>query len=644
MTLSYLIVRNLRKNLTNHYLYVIALIFSSALYFSFVTLQYDPSLNEMKDSIKGSAALGAASVMLVVIVAIFLLYANTMFIKRRSKEIGLLQLIGLTKGRIFGILSAENLLLYFGSLICGIGAGFAVSRLLLMVLLKVMGLQQEAALRFSTDALLQTILVFATLYLLIMIMNYGFIRAQSILSLFGANSRPQQRAGHLSRWEIVIGFLGIGFILLGYYMSARMFEKDPSNAMQLMWMMLWILGSVIVGTYMIYKGSVSLALYYIRRSKQGYLNIQEVLSLSSLMFRMKSNALLLTIITTVSALAIGLLSLSYISYYSAAAVARENSPDDFSFIDASSKERFTAALTGQRIHYTEVERPSVAVSANVLGAISAEAVPDQRWSHLELRVVSDSTVEGVTLGPDEVLFMGYGSIARRQVPLHETGQVTFDLREGVARLQLVGLDETSILPGYYSRLAPVAVVSDATFQHIAKHSSSMLQQEPSTYYGVRISESSEQTEAYKIYTSQQHEPPSTSQQQLMLDGRARMGLIMFIVGFLGLSFLMTSGCILYFKQMDEGEEERSSYTILRKIGFTEGDLMRGIRLKQCFNFGIPLVIGLSHSYFAVKSGWFFFGTELVNPMLLVMSIYTLLYSLFGVLSVRYFKKVIHTSL
>ena len=240
--------------------------------------------------------------------------------------------------------------------------------------------------------------------------------------------------------------------------------------------------------------------------------------------------------------------------------------------------------------------------------------------------------------------MGYGSIARIQVPLHETGQVTFDLREGVAKLQLVGLDETSILPGYYSRLVPVAVVSDATFQHIAKHSSSMLQQEKSTYYGVRISESSEQTEAYEIYTSQQHEPPSVSQQQLMLNGRAQMGLIMFIVGFLGLTFLLTSGCILYFKQMDEGEEERGSYTILRKIGFTESDLMRGIRLKQCLNFGIPLLIGLSHSYFAVKSGWFFFGTELVTPMLLVMSVYTLLYSLFGVLSIRYFKQVIHTSL
>lgn len=123
-----------------------------------------------------------------------------------------------------------------------------------------------------------------------------------------------------------------------------------------------------------------------------------------------------------------------------------------------------------------------------------------------------------------------------------------------------------------------------------------------------------------------------------------MGLAMFIVGFLGLTFLITSGCILYFKQMDESEDERPNYTILRKLGFTQGDLLKGIQAKQIFNFGIPLAIGLLHSYFAVKSGWFLFGTELWTPMIAVMLLYTVLYSIFGVLSVLYYKKVIKGAL
>lgn len=70
------------------------------------------------------------------------------------------------------------------------------------------------------------------------------------------------------------------------------------------------------------------------------MNINEVLSLSSIMFRMKSNAILLTIITTVSALAIGLLSLSYISYYSAEKMAQSSIPTDFSMTDTEDADAF----------------------------------------------------------------------------------------------------------------------------------------------------------------------------------------------------------------------------------------------------------------------------------------------------------------
>ncbi|MCI4139889.1 bacitracin ABC transporter permease, partial [Bacillus vallismortis] len=74
--------------------------------------------------------------------------------------------------------------------------------------------------------------------------------------------------------------------------------------------------------------------------------------------------------------------------------------------------------------------------------------------------------------------------------------------------------------------------------------------------------------------------------------KSLFGIVMFIVGFLGLTFLITSGCILYFKHMGESEDEKPNYTILRKLGITQGDLMKGIRIKQKYNFGIQLVVVL----------------------------------------------------
>src|SRR5689334_6961619 len=108
MSINSLILRNLKKNLRNYYLYVFALIFSSGLYFAFVTLRYDKAMDPVEGSIKGGAAISTASILLLFIVAVFLLYANTIFIKQRSKEIGLFQLIGMTKNKIFRLLSAEN--------------------------------------------------------------------------------------------------------------------------------------------------------------------------------------------------------------------------------------------------------------------------------------------------------------------------------------------------------------------------------------------------------------------------------------------------------------------------------------------------------------------------------------------------------
>ena len=224
MNINQIILRNLKKNLKNYYLYVFALIFSVALYFAFVTLQYDPAMDSTKGSLKGGAAVRAASVLLIGIVAVFLIYANNIFIKRRSKEIGMFQLIGLTKNRIFRILSAENLIIYFGSLIVGIFLGFAASKLILMILFQITDVETAATLRFSLKAMVQTLGVFGGIYLLIMGMNYLFIQRQTILSLFRTSSKTEGKVGRISLFEIIMGILGLGLIVTGYYVSSQLFS------------------------------------------------------------------------------------------------------------------------------------------------------------------------------------------------------------------------------------------------------------------------------------------------------------------------------------------------------------------------------------------------------------------------------------
>ncbi|MEC1899922.1 FtsX-like permease family protein [Bacillus atrophaeus] len=646
MNINQLIYRNLKKNIRNYYLYVFALIFSVALYFAFVTLQYDPAINEVKASIKGAAAIKTASILLVVVVSIFMLYANTIFIKRRSKEIGLFQLIGMTKHKIFRVLSAENVLLYFGSLFVGVFAGFSMSKLVLMILFKIVDVKSEAKLHFSQQALIQTIIVFCGIYLLIMIMNYTFIKRQSILSLFKVTSSTEDKVKKISILQMIVGALGIVFILSGYYVSSELFSGKFKTMNELFFAMSFILGTVIIGTYLFYKGSVSFLSNIIRKSKGGYLNIYEVLSLSSIMFRMKSSALLLTIITTVSALAIGLLSLCYISYYSAEKTAEQNVAADFAMTNQKDAKQFEQTLNENDIPYSKKEINVVQANFNIENIVEGD--PENIQGNLKktpLAVVSDKEIDGVDVSTDETIFSGYTDLLQKLMSLKDSGSVKVSGQHETESLTYSGLRKEFLLSYKFTAGGlPVAIVDDALFKRLKNDKDPNLQKESSASIGIHVKNEDQLKKANDLFAKVNKSDQHLSRLDESIAQKSLFGIVMFIVGFLGLTFLITSGCILYFKQMDESEEEKPNYTILRKLGFTQGDLLKGIRMKQIYNFGIPLVIGLFHSYFAVQSGWFLFGSEVWTPMIMVMVLYTALYSIFGILSVLYYKKVIKSAL
>ncbi|WP_276211139.1 ABC transporter permease [Heyndrickxia coagulans] len=647
MTINGLIYRNFKKNLPHYALYIFALAFSAALYFAFVTLQYAPSLAEVKSSVKGLAALKVASVLLIVIVAVFLFYANHLFMKRRSKEIGLFQLVGMTKKEVFRILGTENFLLYYGSLFAGIFFGFAASKLLMMLLLRIIQVETKVSLYFSMRAFGQTLLVFTIIFILVLLINSIFIKRQTILSLFRTVSSTEDRAGRISKAGLLLGVIGFVCIGAGYYISSELFNGDFVTVRALYTAMISILALVIFGTYLFYKTSVRFVFYLIRKKKGGYLNIRDVMSLSAIMFRIRSNAVLLTIITTVSALAIGLLSLSYITFYSAEETAHNMTAADFSFIKTNEAKQFTERLNENNITYEKEEIEVVRVTAD-LSSLFDKKSKDLKFDSkaVPIAVVSDAAVKGMDVKPGQAVFSGYSDALARFMPMKSEGMIDLTGKRKTARLRTVALRKDQVLSNYFSGSMPVLVTDDALFQALKKDTDPKIQLDSNLFTGINLKKDEDLGKANRLFQSL-HFPSDSfaySSPEIIKMQKENMGVMMFIVGFLGLTFLVTSGCILYFKQMEESEEEKPAYTILRKLGFTMQDLTTGIRIKQLYNFGIPLLLGLAHSYFAVKSGWFFFGSELWTPMLIVMGLYTLLYSVFALLSVEGFKKAIRDSL
>jgi bacitracin transport system permease protein len=384
----------------------------------------------------------------------------------------------------------------------------------------------------------------------------------------------------------------------------------------------------------------------VRKSKDGYLNINEVLSLSSIMFRMKSNALLLTIITTVSALAIGLLSLSYISYYSAEKSAKNNVPAHFAMTNPGYAEAFTKTLEDHSINYEKKVIEVIQADFDVRQILDAnlnELKVDPNV--MTLPVISDQSVKNLDLSEDESVFTGYNDLLQKFMTIKDSGSIKAKGKDEVIPLNYLGMRKEFLISSYFtSGGLPIAIVDESIFNRLKKDINPEIQKESSAYIGIDIQDEERLTKANDLFHDGKYNDNHSSRLDQINNQKMNMGLIMFIVGFLGLTFLITSGCILYFKQMDESEDEKGNYTILRKLGFTRGDLLKGIQIKQLYSFGIPLIVGLLHSYFAVQSGWFLFGTEVWTPMIIVMVLYTALYSIFGILSVLYYKKVIKESL
>ena len=220
MTLFDLAFRSMRKNIKHYYLYFFALIFSVVLYFVFATLQHDPAVLAQNDQM--STAFLAAGILLIFIAGIFVVYANSIFLKRRSREIGLYQLIGLKKRVVARLLIFENFLLGIAALVLGIAVGMLVSRVFLLLLMKLIGYEMMIDVSFSMTAVIQTVFVFIGIFMFTTIQMISTVYRNTLLSLFNTEKTGEHPKKPKTRNAAFLAILGIALIVLGYIISNNM--------------------------------------------------------------------------------------------------------------------------------------------------------------------------------------------------------------------------------------------------------------------------------------------------------------------------------------------------------------------------------------------------------------------------------------
>nr|WP_010495852.1 FtsX-like permease family protein [Paenibacillus elgii] len=642
MTLFELVARSMRKNIKHYYLYFFALIFSTSLYFVFATLQHDSSIVRTSSSdVNFATSFQVAGILLLLIVAVFTVYANRIFLKRRSREIGLYQLIGLTKKGVARLLIIENALLGAGALLLGIGSGALVSRLFLLILMKLLGFEGFIALTFSASAALQTVIVFAALIVLTSVQMLLTVYRSTLLQLFHADQQGEHPKKPNSAVAAFLALLGIALIGYGYRLSGHMVND------MLFFNMLLVLLSTILGTYLLFRVTISWFFYMFRRSKNGHLGLANSLSLAPLMHRMKANANSLTLITVLSAMTLTMVAMAYSLYFSAESDTRISLPYDFIFENSEKDSRsFNEELKKEGITFVHKPVEAVRLMGKISDPDNRSKSDDQGLLFLPAEQLLEAGADVKVPGKGEaVLYNGRANLEgkNKEEGTNFSKEIKPGKNGGTETLRLTGLVVKFVMN--YNVYGAQLVTAESTFKELRGNMRPSSDFEAVRFDTYQIPDKKERAKASGLYAKYKKEdkfmPDFHTQYEASLQS---FGLFIFISGFLGLVFLISTGSILYFKQMTEAEQEKRSFMTLRQLGFDVNAIMRGIVRKQLFVFAIPLLIGLLHSVFAVKAASILVISSIVVPSAIAMGVYALIYFVFAVLTVGYYRKIVKNAM
>ncbi|MTV21175.1 FtsX-like permease family protein [Staphylococcus delphini] len=632
MRFSAIVLKNFKQNLRHYGIYLFSLMLSIALYFSFVTLKYTDSIADGENAKLLNSSAGIGEKFLFVIIIIFLMYANRLFIKRRTKSFALFQLIGLSRKDLMRMMMLEQAIIFIGTTVIGLLLGLFGSRLLLLIVKKTAQIPLDIKILFEPAALTVTMILVVISFILIMVQSFIFIKRRSIIQLMYDVQQSEATQANMTKTEMIFGILGIAMIGLGYYLSTIMLK----NVELILISALSILFLTVVGAYFFFRSSVSLIFKSLKRSKRGYVNVTDVVFTASIMHRMKKNAFSLTVIGIISAITITLLSFATISKANIENNVNGLAPHEFTYINEGEAQKLEAYLNAKNIPYKKVVQHVIEVPIVHSGKALHKDVNS-------LPIISDAEVDKMDVNPGEITLVNYFKVSEAFIGLDEGVTIDLGRKEKHAPLEITETSPYNVLSYRATLGRSVGIVDHKTFEMLKATQIKDKDNPPVTQVGFDLKNAKDVAKVESA-NEQFNQMLPQSRTSLEKEKLAFSGMFLFVSGFLGIAFLIAAGCIIYIKQMDENEDEMANYQILRKMGYTHQDMFKGLALKIAFNFGLPLIIGLGHAFFAARA----FNT-LMNgvdfaPVILAMTVYAVIYLIFAVLAYYHSRRVIKFSI
>ncbi|MFJ7738284.1 FtsX-like permease family protein [Lysinibacillus sp. NPDC097287] len=618
MTLFSLAQKNIQRNLSNYFLYIASMVFSIVIYFTFVTLKYNDEISALTGtSQKIQGLMNASSIILLFFIVIFIAYSNSFFMKKRKKEVALYSLLGVRKQKIGLMLFFENLVIGLISLVLGIVIGFFMSKILLTILVRLMGYEVVANFTFSGQAVLNTVVIFAILFLFTSLQGYRVIYQFKLIDLFHAEKQGEKMP-RASVFAAMVGTILVGF---GYYTSVTdIFTSSIWRFFTILGTPLLVIAVTIVGTYLLFHSVSVFVLTALKKATAWSWKGLNLIGVSQLLYRIRGNAKSLSIIAILSATTITAGGAVFGIYYNTESSVRLAMPNTFMWkgdtVDFSQKD----------VVYNEALNVKNLRVDNDFAFFEYTLLKESDYNHL-------AKLQGV----DRELHVADGSTILLDTTYDErfshdfTGEA-FTLENGES-FYVEKMYTESVLNFFPA--GTVLVVND---QEFAKTNA-----EDMVMQAVGMKNDLKQQELSKVIYNQlspEQQESFSSVPQSYEDSMAGVGSLLFVGSFLGLVFLAATGSIIYFKILTEAEEDQAKYAILNKIGVNGKQMIKTIAGQVAVIFGAPLLVGILHSAFALTALSQLFNMDITKPVIIGMLAYTAIYAIYYVFTVRSFYKIV----
>ncbi len=610
---------NIKNNRQFYIPYLLTGILTVAMFYMIVFLNNNSGLESMPGGTDLKIILAMGVYVIGFFASIFLFYTNSFIIKRRKKEVGIYNILGMEKRHIARMLLLETLFVIIVAIAGGLAFGIVFSKLMMMFLYKLMHISESIVFYVSLDGIRMSVILFGVIYLAAYCYNLVQIKLANPVELLSGSSVGEREP----KTKALLAILGVACIGVGYYIAIT--TKNPLKVLMLFFLAVLL---VIIGTYCLFTaGSIAL-LKMLRRNKKFYYNSRHFTAVSGMFYRMKQNAVGLANICILSTMVLVMVSGTVCLYLGSESIIGakyrgeicvtaqyQDLPEDYDPEVLVGQVKEQIRENGRMI--TRVTREGsfsvMAVKENGEYVFGLPAMFDEDNSYLFYIM----TKEDFLAGNDKIKADEIGELAENEAVLY--GKDVFD----DDTLTIGGMDYSVVQTGKYLagsekmfadtlRGLYYVVVKDMDAVRGLFEAQKAAYGENASMYECNLYIDIEGTAQEKIACAESvanetfADRAGDGWESFHADGKqqsyssfyALYGGLFFLGIFLGVMFLMVTVVIIFYKQISEGYDDKHRFEIMQKVGMSRREVWATIRSQVRIVFFLPLLVAAIHVWAA----------------------------------------------